>query len=146
MADWLLPRPRRHLLHCRTTQITGARSPMPIWLSSIIEDPGFVSILESRKPKHIIIGIGGGIQDKLGNYLKRRLKYRPAIYCIGAAPGFVTGDQVVIPMWADRLFFRLDFPPDHATAHVAAEILERATAACNDVAIPARTPWPPASG
>ena len=72
---------------------------------SIIEDPGLVNILESRTPKHIIVGIGGGMQDKLGNYLKRRLNYRPAIYCLGAAPGFVTGDQVVIPMWADRLFF-----------------------------------------
>lgn len=68
------------------------------------EDLKLVSILEQRKPKHIIVGIGGGMQDKLGNYLKRTLSYRPAIYCIGAAPGFVTGDQVVIPIWADRFF------------------------------------------
>ncbi len=82
--------------------------PSPIYhlpLGGIaIADPNLVSVLESRKPKHIIIGIGGGMQDKLGNYLKRRLNYRPAIYCIGAALGFVTGDQVVIPMWADRFF------------------------------------------
>jgi UDP-N-acetyl-D-mannosaminuronic acid transferase (WecB/TagA/CpsF family) len=44
------------------------------------------------------------MQDKLGCYLKHQLTYRPGIYCIGAAPGFVTGDQVVIPMWADRFF------------------------------------------
>jgi len=69
-----------------------------------VEDPKLVSILEQRKPKHIIIGIGGGMQDKLGSYLKHHLSYRPAIYCIGAAPGFVTGDQVTIPMWADRFF------------------------------------------
>ena len=69
-----------------------------------IEDPNLVAILDSRKPKHIIIGIGGGMQDKLGSYLKHGLSYRPAIYCIGAAPGFVTGDQVFIPMWADRFF------------------------------------------
>jgi len=72
--------------------------------SPIVEDPKLVSIIDQRKPKHIIIGIGGGIQDKLGSYLKHQLTYRPGIYCIGAAPGFVTGDQVVIPMWADRLF------------------------------------------
>jgi UDP-N-acetyl-D-mannosaminuronic acid transferase (WecB/TagA/CpsF family) len=69
-----------------------------------IEDPKLVSIVEQRKPNHIIIGIGGGMQDKLGSYLKHQLSYRPAIYCIGAAPGFVTGDQIVIPMWADRFF------------------------------------------
>ena len=44
------------------------------------------------------------MQDKLGSYLKHALSYQPAIYCIGAAPGFVTGDQVFIPMWADRFF------------------------------------------
>jgi UDP-N-acetyl-D-mannosaminuronic acid transferase (WecB/TagA/CpsF family) len=82
---------------------------------SFVQDLGLVSVLESRKPKHIIIGIGGGMQDKLGNYLKRSLSYRPAIYCIGGAPGFVTGDQVVIPTWADRIFvgwiFRLIAQP-----------------------------------
>jgi UDP-N-acetyl-D-mannosaminuronic acid transferase (WecB/TagA/CpsF family) len=80
-----------------------------------IEDAKLVGMLESRKPKHIIVGIGGGMQDKLGSYLKHRLSYRPAIYCIGAAPGFVTGDQVMIPMWADRFFvgwvFRLITQP-----------------------------------
>src|SRR5438552_2953333 len=69
-----------------------------------IADDALVAIIEQRKPKHIIIGIGGGMQDKLGSYLKHQLTYRPGIYCIGAAPGFVTGDQVVIPMWADRFF------------------------------------------
>lgn len=67
-----------------------------------ITDDQLLTRLESQKPKHIIIGIGGGMQDKLGSYLKQHLSYRPAIYCIGAAPGFVTGDQVTIPMWADR--------------------------------------------
>jgi len=70
----------------------------------LVHDLQLVSILEPRKPNHIIIGIGGGMQDKLGSYLKHQLSYRPAIYCIGAAPGFVTGDQVLIPMWADRFF------------------------------------------
>ena len=79
-------------------------SNLPSFTSPGIEDPKLVSIIEQRKPKHIIIGIGGGMQDKLGSYLKHQLTYRPGIYCIGAAPGFVTGDQVVIPMWADRFF------------------------------------------
>jgi UDP-N-acetyl-D-mannosaminuronic acid transferase (WecB/TagA/CpsF family) len=80
-----------------------------------IADDALVAILQSRKPKHIIVGIGGGMQDKLGSYLKHQLTYRPGIYCIGAAPGFVTGDQVTIPMWADRFFvgwmFRITAQP-----------------------------------
>jgi UDP-N-acetyl-D-mannosaminuronic acid transferase (WecB/TagA/CpsF family) len=81
----------------------------------MVEDPYLVRMLERRRPKHIIVGIGGGMQDKLGSYLKHQLSYRPGIYCIGAAPGFVTGDQIVIPMWADRFFvgwiFRLFAQP-----------------------------------
>jgi UDP-N-acetyl-D-mannosaminuronic acid transferase (WecB/TagA/CpsF family) len=84
-------------------------------LTGGIEDPKLVSIIERRKPNHILVGIGGGMQDKLGSYLRHQLSYRPGIYCIGAAPGFVTGDQIVIPMWADRFFvgwiFRLFAQP-----------------------------------
>ena len=69
-----------------------------------IEDTKLLGIIHARKPKHIVIAIGGGMQDKIGNYIKQNCGYRPGIYCIGAAPGFVTGDQVRIPMWADRFF------------------------------------------
>ena len=69
-----------------------------------IADDTLVAIIEQCKPRHIIIGIGSGMQDRLGSYLKHQLGYRPGIYCIGAAPGFVTGDQIIIPTWADRFF------------------------------------------
>lgn len=68
------------------------------------EDPQLLKIIRSRKPQHIVVAIGGGMQDKIGSYLKQNCGYRPGIYCIGAAPGFVTGDQVRIPMWADRFY------------------------------------------
>ncbi|NBU73442.1 MAG: glycosyltransferase, partial [Bacteroidetes bacterium] len=42
-------------------------------------------------------------QEKLGSWLKLRLSYKPSIVCIGAAIGFLTGDQVKIPAWADHL-------------------------------------------
>jgi UDP-N-acetyl-D-mannosaminuronic acid transferase (WecB/TagA/CpsF family) len=84
-------------------------------LSYYVTDPDLLALIEQRKPKHIIIAIGGGMQDKLGSYLKRCLSYGPGIYCIGAAPGFITGDQVAIPAWADRFFagwiFRLVAQP-----------------------------------
>ena len=50
---------------------------LPSSTSPGTEDPKLVSIIEQRKPKHIIIGIGGGMQDKLGSYLKHQLTYRP---------------------------------------------------------------------
>ncbi len=69
-----------------------------------ISDPALLKLIESRRPRHIIIGIGGGVQEKLGLYLKRNCAGKPAIHCIGAAIGFLSGDQVRIPAWADRLF------------------------------------------
>jgi len=51
-----------------------------------------------------VVAVGGGVQDKLGQYLLERLEYRPAIHCIGAALGFLTGDQVRIPDWADKYY------------------------------------------
>jgi UDP-N-acetyl-D-mannosaminuronic acid transferase (WecB/TagA/CpsF family) len=52
----------------------------------------------------VLIAIGSGAQEKLGHYLRENLSYRPAIHCIGAALGFLTGDQIAIPDWADRAF------------------------------------------
>jgi N-acetylglucosaminyldiphosphoundecaprenol N-acetyl-beta-D-mannosaminyltransferase len=69
-----------------------------------ISDPSLVELLNSRRPAHVIVGIGGGIQEKLGFYLREHLSYRPAIHCIGAALAFLTGDQKPIPMWADRIY------------------------------------------
>ena len=69
-----------------------------------IEDRNLLSLLEQNRPSHVIIAIGSGAQEKLGHYLRENLSYRPAIHCIGAALGFVTGEQISIPDWADRLY------------------------------------------
>ena len=69
-----------------------------------IEDPALLALLEERRPKHVVVTIGGGTQERLGLYLKRRLPYLPAIHCIGAAIAFLSGDQVHIPQWADRCY------------------------------------------
>jgi UDP-N-acetyl-D-mannosaminuronic acid transferase (WecB/TagA/CpsF family) len=66
-------------------------------------DPELLAKLEQRRPKHVVLGVGGGTQEPLGLYLKRNLSYRPAIHCIGAAIGFLSGDQVRIPVWVDEL-------------------------------------------
>ncbi|HTY24724.1 MAG TPA: WecB/TagA/CpsF family glycosyltransferase [Desulfomonilaceae bacterium] len=68
-----------------------------------IQDPALLQLIERRRPGHVVLGIGGGVQEPLGFYLKQRLSYLPRIHCIGAAIGFLTGDQVRIPAWADHI-------------------------------------------
>jgi UDP-N-acetyl-D-mannosaminuronic acid transferase (WecB/TagA/CpsF family) len=69
-----------------------------------IDDPALIGKVESLRPQHIVVTLGGGVQERLGLYLKRQLDYLPAIHCIGAAIAFLSGDQVRIPMWADKLY------------------------------------------
>jgi len=69
-----------------------------------IDDPALLELLERLRPRHIVVTVGGGTQERLGLYLKRSLSYRPAIHCIGAAIAFLSGDQVSIPVWADKLY------------------------------------------
>lgn len=71
---------------------------------SKIEDLELIHKLQTLRPKHVVITVGGGTQERLGLYLKQRLNYLPAIHCIGAAIAFLSGDQVRIPDWADRLY------------------------------------------
>jgi UDP-N-acetyl-D-mannosaminuronic acid transferase (WecB/TagA/CpsF family) len=69
-----------------------------------IDDLALLALLERLRPQHVVVTVGGGTQERLGLYLKQRLTYRPAIHCIGAAIAFLSGDQVRIPMWADRFY------------------------------------------
>jgi N-acetylglucosaminyldiphosphoundecaprenol N-acetyl-beta-D-mannosaminyltransferase len=69
-----------------------------------VEDRNLLSQIEQQRPTDVIVAIGSGPQEKLGFYLRENLSYRPAIHCIGAALGFVTGDQRAIPDWADRFY------------------------------------------
>ena len=76
----------------------------PIYGKGKIEDEDLLKKLEEKKPKYIIINLGGGVQEVLGAYLKKNLSYKPAIICTGAAIAFLTGEQAHIPSWADKLF------------------------------------------
>jgi UDP-N-acetyl-D-mannosaminuronic acid transferase (WecB/TagA/CpsF family) len=69
-----------------------------------VEDEVLLALVRQTPPKHIVIAVGGGTQDILGQHLLQHLDYRPAIHCIGAALGFVTGDHVRVPDWADRFY------------------------------------------
>jgi N-acetylglucosaminyldiphosphoundecaprenol N-acetyl-beta-D-mannosaminyltransferase len=67
-------------------------------------DARLLVMVEEFKPQHIVLGIGGGTQEPLGYNLKKHLSYRPSIHCVGAAVGFLTGEQAAIPVWADRFY------------------------------------------
>jgi N-acetylglucosaminyldiphosphoundecaprenol N-acetyl-beta-D-mannosaminyltransferase len=81
----------------------------------VVEDRHLLATISDRQLAHLVIAIGNGPQEKLGLFLRDHLPYRPAIHCIGAALGFLTGDQVAIPDWADRFYlgwlFRLIAQP-----------------------------------
>jgi UDP-N-acetyl-D-mannosaminuronic acid transferase (WecB/TagA/CpsF family) len=92
------------LLRRKGYEITPADTYIaPIYRRDVADDE-LVSILKVNQPAHVIIAIGGGVQEKLGLYLRENLAYRPAIHCVGAALAFLTGDQKPIPDWADRLY------------------------------------------
>jgi N-acetylglucosaminyldiphosphoundecaprenol N-acetyl-beta-D-mannosaminyltransferase len=68
-----------------------------------IADSELVNLVGARRPKIVFIALSGGVQERLGWDLRRRLGYRPAILCIGGAIAFLSGRQAPIPVWADRL-------------------------------------------
>lgn len=68
-----------------------------------VDDTQLLERVAMLRPSHVLITIGGGIQERLGLYIKRSVDYVPAIHCIGAAIAFRSGDQVYIPGVADRL-------------------------------------------
>ncbi len=69
-----------------------------------VADKTLLDHLRNRRPRHVMVTLGGGTQERLGLYLKMNLDYRPAIHCIGAAIAFLSGNQVRIPVWADQAY------------------------------------------
>jgi len=107
---WIMPSPaasERNATWLRENGVPVAEEDVylaPIYGKDIL-DPGLVELLEQRRPRHVVIAVGGGTQEGLGFYLKQNLSYRPAIHCVGAAIAFLSGDQVRIPVLVDRFGF-----------------------------------------
>lgn len=76
----------------------------PMYGPGRVTDPKLLEIINARKPAHVFMAVGGGVQEKLAYYLKTGVVYRPALHCTGAAIGFLTGDQAHIPTWADHFY------------------------------------------
>ncbi|HMJ06585.1 MAG TPA: WecB/TagA/CpsF family glycosyltransferase [Chthoniobacterales bacterium] len=120
---WVLPHARAQaqlLAWCAERGAEGndsiaaaGHSPLPMAPSSCylapiygqtVRDEKLLTLIATQQPRHVVIAIGAGAQEKLGFYLREHAGGRPAIHCIGGALGFVTGDQVAIPDWADRFY------------------------------------------
>jgi N-acetylglucosaminyldiphosphoundecaprenol N-acetyl-beta-D-mannosaminyltransferase len=105
---WIMPNERARVLCLAWLRENGhAAVPedfhvAPFYGSGAVRDEILLAAIQRRRPRHIFTAIGGGVQERLGDYLRENLPDRPGIHCIGAAIAFLTGDQVRIPMWADR--------------------------------------------
>ena len=84
--------------------------------STSAQDYSILVKIEEEKPKHVVIAITGGGQEKLALYLRDYLLYRPSIHCIGAALGFLSGEEKPIPRMGRAQPTRLALPPVRATA------------------------------
>jgi UDP-N-acetyl-D-mannosaminuronic acid transferase (WecB/TagA/CpsF family) len=110
-ADLMLVDPRKKEAHLNLEYLRKQGFAIPKEASYIapmydtkkqVEDAALLQLVKERKPKYIIINLGGGTQEKLGAYLRNNLDYTPGIICTGAAIAFLTGQQANIPMWADK--------------------------------------------
>jgi N-acetylglucosaminyldiphosphoundecaprenol N-acetyl-beta-D-mannosaminyltransferase len=103
---WVMPNPasaERNVRWLRQNGVNVTNDDLylaPLY-GAVVSDEELVARIEERRPHHIVLGVGGGTQERLGLYLKQHVSYRPAIHCIGAAIAFLSGDQVHIPVWAD---------------------------------------------
>jgi|ERR1700679_753657 N-acetylglucosaminyldiphosphoundecaprenol N-acetyl-beta-D-mannosaminyltransferase len=105
---WIMASPQSADLNLAWLRQQGIEVPedcvymAPMYAHEEIVDAALVERIERLRPRHVILTVGGGTQERVGLYLKRNLSYLPAIHCIGAAIAFLSGDQVRIPQWADR--------------------------------------------
>ena len=106
---WIMASPKSAKLNLDWLAEQGIKVPEDnIYMAPMygrqIDDAQLIERLNRLRPQHVVVTIGGGNQERLGLYLKRHLGYRPAIHCIGAAIAFLSGDQVHIPVWADKFY------------------------------------------
>lgn len=105
---WIMPTPaaaQRNLAWLQANGIAVTEDDVYLapFYGKTIDDPELLHRLNQRRPQHIILGLGGGTQEPLGFYLKQKLEYQPSIHGIGAAIGFLSGEQIRIPIWVDHL-------------------------------------------
>ncbi len=69
-----------------------------------VKDPELLRVMGRRRPRYVILNIGGGTQEQLGWWLRANVSQPTTIICTGAAVAFLSGIQANIPSWADRFY------------------------------------------
>lgn len=107
---WVVP---NHEHQVATTNYLGSQDidlgeqhfyQAPFYEGFPIEDSQLLNTIREQRPDYVILTIAGGKQEVLGHWLRDKLDYEPSIICIGAAIAFLSGKQVTIPAWADRIY------------------------------------------
>ena len=89
----------------RSKKIFNIRSYCaPLYNLSNYKDYKLLNEIKNFKPNIIIINIGGGIQEPLGEFLNSHFKTKAIILCTGAAIGFLNGIQAPITSFYDRYY------------------------------------------
>jgi len=108
-AFWIMPsvddaEANRRWLYAQGIAVRPEDTYLAPWYpSGRLRDEILLGQIESRKPQFVVINLAGGVQERLGYFLRNGLSYRPAIICTGAAIAFLSRRQANIPPWADRL-------------------------------------------
>jgi hypothetical protein len=76
----------------------------PFYRSNKIVDLKIIDYIQKKKPSYIIINIGGGKQEPLALYIKKKIKFKISILCLGGAIDFITGIQAPINELIDKLY------------------------------------------
>ena len=67
-------------------------------------DKKLINQLDKFKPDYILINLAGGVQEILGNIIKKKIKKTTTIICTGAAIAFFTGEQAKINETLDKMY------------------------------------------
>ena len=64
-----------------------------------------INIIKKKRPKYVIINIGGEVQEILAAFIKKNINYNISIMCTGAAIAFLTKKQApLMNDMIDRLY------------------------------------------
>src|SRR2546430_5848097 len=82
---WIVPSERAHektIAWLRSVNLTGtADFYVAPRYARAVRDDALAAKIDNHPPAHVVVGIGGGVQEKLGLFLKENLRARPAIHC-----------------------------------------------------------------
>lgn len=87
----------------------------PMYNPNSIEDYDLLKLISKNQPDYVIINLGGGVQEVLGYFLKKKITPNIKIFCTGGAISYFTGEQAPINKFIDEYYlgwlYRIIFNP-----------------------------------